>query len=188
MIAFKEWQVICDALASGRQSLIFRKGGIHEGREGFSFKEENFFLFPTRFHAQGDDVRCQAPEAQPEWSEGDEVTVTHFARAQWARTLGSWEQVTALQEHHVWTDDCLKARFDWQGKGMSEGSIHLAFLRLYQLETPLVFDYEKSLGGCRSWVELPIGDELEIALHPVLEDSDHESREEEILDCLAIGQ
>jgi hypothetical protein len=49
---FKEWQVVCDALASGRQSIILRKGGIHEGREGFSFGEELFYLFPTRFHNQ----------------------------------------------------------------------------------------------------------------------------------------
>ena len=49
---FKEWQVVCDALASGRQAIILRKGGIHEGRAGFSFAEENFFLFPNRFHNQ----------------------------------------------------------------------------------------------------------------------------------------
>ncbi len=56
-IAFKEWQVVCDALASGRQTILLRKGGIHEGREGFSFAHESFFVFPTRFHAQGDQVR-----------------------------------------------------------------------------------------------------------------------------------
>lgn len=37
MIAFKEWDIVCKALEEGRQSLILRKGGIHEGREGFSF-------------------------------------------------------------------------------------------------------------------------------------------------------
>ena len=29
-IAFKEWAAVCRALASGRQSLIIRKGGIAE--------------------------------------------------------------------------------------------------------------------------------------------------------------
>ncbi|MDC0315120.1 DUF1802 family protein [bacterium] len=48
MIAFKEWDVVCEALESGRQKLILRKGGIHEGREGFSFAHEEFVLFPTR--------------------------------------------------------------------------------------------------------------------------------------------
>ena len=56
-VGFKEWQVVCDALASGRQTVILRKGGIHEGRAGFSFAHESFYLFPTRFHAQGEHVR-----------------------------------------------------------------------------------------------------------------------------------
>jgi len=36
--AFKEWQVIVDALAVGEQSLLLRKGGIAEGRGGFDQK------------------------------------------------------------------------------------------------------------------------------------------------------
>ena len=45
--AFKEWAIICDTLASGGQSIILRKGGIHESRDGFSFNHPEFFLFPT---------------------------------------------------------------------------------------------------------------------------------------------
>ena len=49
---FKEWLVICRALAAGRQSIILRKGGIAEGRSGFSFQHDSFFLFPTLYHQQ----------------------------------------------------------------------------------------------------------------------------------------
>jgi len=52
MIAFKEWDVVCNAIGAGRQTVILRKGGIHEGREGFAWEHEEFVLFPTRFHAQ----------------------------------------------------------------------------------------------------------------------------------------
>jgi len=52
VIGFKEWDVVCEAIGSGRQDVIFRKGGIHEGRDGFSFKHPEFYLFPTLFHAQ----------------------------------------------------------------------------------------------------------------------------------------
>ena len=34
-VAFKEWAVVCAALASGRQTIILRKGGMEEGRDGF---------------------------------------------------------------------------------------------------------------------------------------------------------
>jgi len=49
-MAFKEWAVVCAALGSGQQSLILRKGGIHEGRGGFRVAHPEFWLFPTGFH------------------------------------------------------------------------------------------------------------------------------------------
>src|SRR5438046_2307968 len=54
---FKEWSLVCDALGRGRQSVILRKGGIAEGRGGFSFRHRGFFLFPTFFHEQIAKVR-----------------------------------------------------------------------------------------------------------------------------------
>ena len=96
-IAFKEWQVVCEALADGRQSILLRKGGIHEGRSGFSFAHDAFFLFPTRFHAQGDQVREGEVKVLPEWQPGDILRVTHHAEALWAVTLTDWEKVAALR-------------------------------------------------------------------------------------------
>jgi hypothetical protein len=45
-IGFKEWTLICEALGNGSQSIILRKGGIAEGRAGFRFQHDEFFLFP----------------------------------------------------------------------------------------------------------------------------------------------
>lgn len=152
---FKEWQVVCDALAGGRQSIILRKGGIHEGREGFSFAEESFYLFPTRFHNQTQFVREGSIDPQPEWVPGEEVRITHHGEAVWAKTLTDWEQVASLQDLHIWTEETVRQRFDWEGKGMSAGSIHVALVRVRELAEPWAFDYEKKYGGCRSWVDLP---------------------------------
>ena len=77
-IGFKEWQVVCDALAEGRQTVILRKGGIHEGREGFSFAHERFYLFPTRFHATSEQVKTGFETIPlPEWQVGDEIVIKH---------------------------------------------------------------------------------------------------------------
>src|SRR6478735_1271299 len=103
-IGFKEWQVVCDALASGRQSLLLRKGGIHEGRQGFSFAHDSFFLFPTRFHAQGEHVREGLVKPMPEWQVGDELSITHHAQAEWAVTLSDWSQLAALEPFHIYTE------------------------------------------------------------------------------------
>jgi hypothetical protein len=155
VIGFKEWQVVCDALASARQSVILRKGGIHEGRAGFSFAHEEFFLFPTRFHAQGDQVREGVVKPMPEWKPGDLIRITHHATAVWAKTLTDWEAVAGLARYHIYSDATVRDRFDWEGKGMSAGSIHVALVRVVELAEPWEFPYEAKFGGCRSWVEIP---------------------------------
>ena len=156
---FKEWQVVCDALASGRQSIILRKGGIHEGREGFSFAHNSFFLFPTRFHAQADHVREGRVETLAEWQTGDTVCITHRVEALHAVTLTDWQQVVALAPYHILNEATVRERFDWQGKGMSSGSIHVALVRVFQLAEPWELTYTTAFGGCRSWIKLPTAPE-----------------------------
>jgi hypothetical protein len=152
---FKEWQVVCDALANGRQAILLRKGGIHEGRDGFSFAHESFFLFPTRFHVQGEQVREGTVTPLPEWQLGDPIRITHHAEALWAVTLTDWDKVAALEPFHIYSAATVRDRFDWAGKGMASGSIHLALVRVRELASPWQFPYEARFGGCRSWIPLP---------------------------------
>jgi hypothetical protein len=175
-VAFKEWEVICSALGSGRQSILLRKGGIHEGSEGFSFAHDSFLLFPTKFHAQLDHVREGDFSPGREWQVGDKFSITHYAKALFAVTLDEWSQVEALFPYHVYTPPTLKERFDWEGKGMATGSIHLAFVRVFKLSEPFELTYEKHFGGCRSWLELPDVSEriLESSL-PVVDEDTFES-------------
>ncbi len=58
--AFKEWAVTCMALATGRQSLLLRKGGIHERGGRFEVEHNEFWLFPTRFHQNPEEIRAEA--------------------------------------------------------------------------------------------------------------------------------
>jgi hypothetical protein len=160
-IGFKEWQVVCDALAQGRQSIILRKGGIHEGRDGFSFAHESFYLFPTRFHAQAEHVREGDVQSLAEWQTGDTVRITHRAEAIHAVTLTYWEKVSALAPYHILTEATVRDRFDWQGKGMNAGSIHVALVRVFKLSEPWDLTYTSAFGGCRSWIKLPTPPEIE---------------------------
>lgn len=176
--AFKEWEIVCDALANGEQHLIFRKGGIHEGREGFSFKHDQFALFPTRFHEQGEHVTVPCPDPKDEWQIGEEVTVSHLAIAQWAQTLTDWASVEALAPHHIYSRETLHDRFHWEGKGMPTGSIHVAFIRTYALPSPLVFPYEKKYAGCRSWIDIPEYSRQDLS--PVISDQDFKQVEADL--------
>src|SRR5579871_3444210 len=81
--AFKEWAVICRALADGKQSLILRKGGIEEASGDFRLEHMRFWLFPTFAHQQEEGIR---PEARPllERAKADRpadgiLRLTHFA-------------------------------------------------------------------------------------------------------------
>lgn len=186
MVAFKEWQVVCDALASGRQSILLRKGGIHEGREGFSFAHDSFLLFPTKFHAQLDHVREGEFVPEREWQVGDEFEITHHARALFAVTLTDWSKLESLFPYHVYTGQTLKERFDWEGKGMASGSIHLAFVEVSKLATPIKLSYEKRFGGCRSWLDISEVPEssLENAV-PVMNSAEFEVRKDAVKEIVA---
>jgi hypothetical protein len=55
--AFKEWAAICRALATGRQDVILRKGGIVEDGGEFRPDHASFLLLPTFLHQVTNDQR-----------------------------------------------------------------------------------------------------------------------------------
>src|SRR6201995_425311 len=83
MFAFKEWTLICEALGRGAQSLIIRKGGIAEGRDGFRFKHPDFLLFPTLFHEQAAKLRVPAGTELPVARADGHHAITLGAHVEW---------------------------------------------------------------------------------------------------------
>ncbi len=170
--AFKEWALVCDALGRGEQSLLLRKGGIAEGVKGFGFEHEEFYLFPTWFHAQVEKVRGEhlvLHQQDPEI-----VTIHYTATIEWSGRVQDKEAVHRLSELHVLDASVIEERFEYsQGKNDSPG-IHVAFVRVYRLEPPVRLPMEKSFGGCRSWIDLP--EITPEALVSVLSDEEHERR------------
>jgi hypothetical protein len=172
-IGFKEWAVICDALGSGRQSIILRKGGIHEGREGFSFRHHEFFLLPTLFHEQARKTKLPPETALPATAPGV-WTVRQFARAEWTVSITDWEAAVRLDRFHIWSEEEIRSRFDYESAGLN-----LAFVRMFTLAEPWSFPDEAKYGGCRSWVTLP-DPPADLKLLPVLEDEVHITLADEI--------
>ncbi len=168
-VAFKEWSLVCEALGAGRQSLVLRKGGIAEGRAGFQWKHEGFYLLPTYFHEQTQQL-VGAPIAPPAPADGAHV-VSLFAKLEFHGKLTDWGVVERLRPYHSWTEEVLGDRFDYTG----QRSLSVACLRVFALAQPLQFPDAPSYGGCRSWVNIPVSDELP-AMSPVLGDSIHADR------------
>lgn len=146
VIGFKEWAFICDALIQGRQALILRKGGIHEGRGGFEFKHREFFLFPTWFHTQGEKLRW-VPEAAKQAGYSSDpgydaatqtfapeeqrqvVDVDGFCTLDGVWRVTDWDKVQALEPHHIWNEDVVKDRFAYD----EESCLNIALVRAYKL-------------------------------------------------------
>lgn len=183
VIGYKEWDAICEALGTGRQCVLLRKGGIHEGRSGFSFKHDEFLLFPTRFHAQAEMVRVPVagPSRAGEWEVGEEVTLRYRCEALWARTLTDWEQVRRLEPFHVWSEEVVRDRYDCG----EEQQIHCALVRVHALAEPLVVPYQKKYGGCRTWIDLDCEGVGPFHTTPVIPDEEFAVRRAEVEAILA---
>ncbi len=152
--AFKEWHAVVEALGSGEQLLILRKGGISEGRGGFdAARAGRFWLFPTQFHAQSEKTKPSAARfftASPAPADGT-VTLRYFADIVSHAFLSDWATIAALDPHHIWTEAAVREKFDWA----QPPGLHAFVVRVHGLTAPVTLPLTPDLGGCKSWIDVP---------------------------------
>jgi hypothetical protein len=168
-VAFKEWAVVCEAIGNGRQSVMLRKGGIAEGRDGFAFKHREFFLFPTWFHEQLEKTTLPAGTLLPPQLEG-EIEIQHAATLEWSRLVTDASRLPALRPFHILDESVVEERFRYD----EVLGIHIGFVRGFRLASPRRLTMQKTFGGCRSWLELPGLEDAELV--PVISDEEHAAR------------
>jgi hypothetical protein len=152
-IAFKEWAVICRALAIGKQALILRKGGIAETTEEFEVENRRFWLYPTWTHQQADGIQSRAEpllrDVETQKPPPGMIQLTHFAEVTGIYYVRDLLMAQLLAHLHFWSDETVQKRFAYKQPGL-----HVLVVRVYQgpetYELPALDRYE----GCRSWVEL----------------------------------
>ena len=152
-IAFKEWAVVCRALAEGRQSLILRKGGIHEKDGVFRVEHERFWLFPTYLH------QCEAgiiPTAHPLLADvehtkppADRVILSSFVEVTDIFHLESEEKALALADLHIWSEATVRQRFHYRQPGL-----FVLGVRVFMIPASHELAMTPYYDGCKSWVEL----------------------------------
>lgn len=166
-VALKEWQVVCDALARGEQSILLRKGGIQEGPGGFSIEHRRFALLPTRLHQKAEMLkpsyrdRVNGGDVEPE-----AFHLTHVGEITEILTVDSREVLDRLDDLHVWDEPYLEMRWNYR----PERPLYLLLVRAYALDEPFDLKNTYEVAGCRSWV--PLKGPLE-ASRPVLSNADH---------------
>jgi hypothetical protein len=152
-IAFKEWAVICRALAEGRQSVILRKGGIAEDGGAFRPEHAEFLLYPTFFHEHRAGVKpaflplLEAAEAEK--PEPGTIRFTHFVRVTDVQHLTDLDAALALDALHAWTPEVVRQRFHYRTPGL-----FALGARAFRLATPAVRVERPEYAGCKTWVTL----------------------------------
>jgi hypothetical protein len=153
-IAFKEWAVVCRALAAGRQAVILRKGGIAEQGGQFRPEHDRFLLYPSFFHEQ--HRTGIKPELLPllEATEAARppagvIPFTHFAEVAAVHHVTDLDRALALDPLHAWTADTVRQRFHYRTPGL-----FVLVVRVFELPNPADVVERPEYAGCKTWVEL----------------------------------
>ena len=168
--AFKEWAVICEALAQGRQALILRKGGIEEHAGEFAVEQARFWLYPTFTHQQKDGIQEEALQLL-ETAEANRPPTGKLRLQHWAEVVTIYRirdelPVLLLSHLHCWSEETIRQRFHYRDSGL-----YLLVVRVQRAPVAHEIAELPAYAGCKSWVEL----EKPLAIDgstPVLDDAD----------------
>ncbi len=187
--AFKEWAVVCEALAAGRQVLLLRKGGIHEAKGRFPTEFRRFFLQPTYEHQNTGELKAEAHAELARLAARapapNRIRIDGYATVEAVIVARDREQLARLEGQHVWSPSYIDMRLEWK----PERPLYLMLLRYYRTSEPLELPLRKAYGGCRSFIDLDAEDvpaelaaRLARSLVPALGDAAFRARVDRILD------
>ncbi|MDY6995906.1 MAG: DUF1802 family protein [Actinomycetota bacterium] len=153
--ALKEWSAAIHALLDGRQTVLLRKGGIHEKR--FEVAASRFLLFPTVAHSHAGRVRPEHRDllaGAAADSTDEDVLLRAGAQVIAAIEVNRPENLEQLAPLHIWTDDSVRAdRLDFRPRHRLTVLVVSAAALQQPVRLPRTPDYR----GCSSWLELPVG-------------------------------
>lgn len=157
-LALKEWGAAVHALLDGRQTILLRKGGIHEkafALPGTAAAPGGFVLFPTVAHSHRERVRDEHADLLDR-GEADVTDDTLVLRAGVqlvaAVEVARPEALPQLADLHIWTDASIQAdRVDFRPKH----PLTVMVVRALALPEPVSLPRTDDQGGCRSWLDLP---------------------------------
>jgi hypothetical protein len=161
--ALKEWSAAVHALLDGRQTVLLRKGGIHEKR--FAVTASRFLLFPTVAHSHAERVRPEHRElldAAAADSTDDAIVLRAGAKVIAAVEVNQPDALEEIAPLHIWTAESVRAdRLDFRPKHR----LTVLVVQASPLLEPLRLARTPDYAGCTSWVQLPVNPEWAEPLH-----------------------
>jgi hypothetical protein len=152
--ALKEWSAAVHAMLDGRQTVLLRKGGIHEKR--FTLDSPHFLFFPTVAHSHAERVRPEhrdllEPAAHD--STETEIVLRAGAKVVDAIEVNRPDGLKALAPLHIWTSESVRTdRLDFRPKHR----LTVLVIQVSPLAEPERLRRMPEYAGCTSWVPLPV--------------------------------
>lgn len=177
-VALKEWAAVDQALAAGQVALLVRKGGIHERQGDFGVEHREFWIFPTGWHQNAEDLAEHLHPLLDTLGIPPRGTVPFrvYAVVDEVYRIESEEALDRLEGMHPLSPPAAHARFHYRGRPF----VHALVVRAWRLPEPRTLPDTLRYEGCVSWVELD--EALPTAgLEPVLSDEDFATVKGEIV-------
>jgi hypothetical protein len=161
--ALKEWSAAVHAMLDGRQTILLRKGGIHEKR--FEVNASRFLLFPTVAHSHAERVRPEHRDVLDQSagdSTNDAVVLRAGAKVVAAIEVNRPDAIDELAPLHIWTAESVRTdRLDFRPKHR----LTVLVVRVSPLVQPLRLARTPDYAGCTSWVQLPVSPDWGAPVH-----------------------
>ena len=176
---FKEWASVCEALGSGRQIFILRRGGIQENGGEFVPSHSDFLLLPTYWHQQVSSIKpadrvflARAHASQPP---APSIPICFHAVVTDSFRIQSLATLERVRDFHIWSDEVITERYHrWRCD-----RIFGLIVRVYQLQEPIIMEANADYAGCRSWISLPEA-VVTVSETPILSDPAFERQRQEL--------
>ena len=167
-IALKEWSIVVEALGSGEQLLLVRKGGIRDPKGAFQLKHREFLMYPTFEHQHEEAIRPEFRErfrraaalAEPV----QQVPLQVYAGVALCAEIRDPEKLQGLERYHIWQPEFFVDRMRYRPQ---EPTL-VVVVRAYRLKEPINLPVKAEYDGCKSWVPLETSFPVEGA-EPVME-------------------
>ena len=152
--ALKEWAAVEHALGTGQVSLLLRKGGIWEQKGDFRVEHREFWLFPTLYHQNREELHSEfrglVEVAAASHPGPDHVRIGLYAVVEDAYRVEDAAVLSRLEGLHPLAPTAVASRFAYRNKPY----LHVLLLRTFRMPEPYVIPNTLDYEGCISWVEL----------------------------------
>lgn len=150
---FKEWAIAVSALGKGETIMLLRKGGIKEDSKHFAVKYQKAWLYPTYEHQKPQLLKLKYSSQVQEVASGwhpETVSIQSCSEITHTISVTDIEIIKQLEPYQVWNSTMIRDRFKWK----PQQPLTVLLLRVFNLPNPVTIPYDRSYGGCKSWIEL----------------------------------